>query len=83
MTGGSGCLNAWMDFTNGSTVGQDGDFNDTYTGGYSERIVNNLSVSSGTSNVSFSVPTGVLPASGGNVSYLLPLPPQPMRRAAR
>jgi hypothetical protein len=77
VTGGPGCLNAWMDFTNGTTIGQDGDFNDSL-GGYSERIVNNLSIASGVSTVPFSVPTGVLPTSGVTSYYfrfrLSPLP---------
>ncbi len=62
VTGGPGCLNAWMDFTNGATVGGDGDFGDTLT--YSEQIVVNQPVNTGTQNVSFNVPSGFLTSAG-------------------
>ncbi|MGB9300185.1 MAG: hypothetical protein WCD51_06280, partial [Anaerolineae bacterium] len=65
VTGGPGCLNAWMDFTNdtGSGAGTtyaDGNF--TKTGGddtystYSEYIIQNILVSTGTSIVQATVP---------------------------
>ena len=65
VTGGPGCLNAWMDFTNdtGSGAGTtyaDGNF--TKTGGYdaystySEYIIQNILVSTGTSIVQVTVP---------------------------
>ena len=50
--------------------------------GYSEQIINNLSVSAGTSNVPFSVPTGVLPASSGK-SHTTSASASAHRRAAR
>jgi uncharacterized repeat protein (TIGR01451 family) len=65
VTGGPGCLNAWMDFTDdtGSGAGTtyaDGNF--TKTGGYdtystySEYIIQNILVSTGTSIVQVTVP---------------------------
>jgi uncharacterized repeat protein (TIGR01451 family) len=76
VTGSSGCLNAWMDFTNntGSGVGTafaDGDFvktggYDTYST-YSEHIIQNLTVSPGTSTVTVAVPPGLIPLP--NIAY--------------
>ncbi len=76
VSGGPGCLNVWMDFSNdsGSGVGvafADGDF--TKTGGYdayssfSEHIVQNQLLVNGVTDVTFPVPSGLLGA--GNTSY--------------
>ncbi|HNU04295.1 MAG TPA: GEVED domain-containing protein, partial [Anaerolineae bacterium] len=61
VTGGNACLNAWMDFTDGSTAGAGGDFGDAL-GGYSERIINNVPVGPGAQSVSFQTPNGVIGA---------------------
>ena len=55
---GNGCLNIWLDFTNGTVLTPDGDFNDTYvTGGtFPEHVVQNLVVISGATPVSFNLP---------------------------
>ena len=56
------CLNAWMDFSNGSAAGhdkQDGDFDDTYLT-YSEHVINNVVVSPGANNVPVYVPAGMV-----------------------
>lgn len=64
---GDGCLNAWMDFTDGAAIGGDGDFSDTYMpGNYSEHIIYNVPVSAGTQSVAFQTPAGVV---GANTSY--------------
>lgn len=77
VTGGPACLNAWMDFTNGTTVGGDGDFSDSLSG-YSEHIMNNVSVPNGASVQPFGVPTGVGPSGNTGPYYfrfrLSPLP---------
>lgn len=56
VNGGDGCLNVWVDFTDGTTIGGDGDMNDTHTGGFSEHVVQNLQVTTGTAPVSFNLP---------------------------
>ncbi len=61
VAGGPGCLNAWMDFSNGSAVGGDGDFGDTYLT-ISEKVVNNVLLNNGTTDVAFNVPAGLLGA---------------------
>ncbi len=65
VTGGNACLNAWMDFTNGTAIGGDGDFGDAL-GGYSEHIIVNAPVTMGTQSVAFQTPAGVV---GANTSY--------------
>ncbi len=83
VAGGSGCLNAWMDFTDdaGTCVGPltdpatcaDGDF--TKTGGYdvyaskSEHIIQNQLLAVGTTEVFFPAPAGLLSASQSNSYY--------------
>ncbi len=61
VTGGNACLNAWMDFTDGSTADADGDFGDAL-GVYSEQIINNVPVGPGVQSVSFQTPNGVIGA---------------------
>ncbi len=61
VAGGPGCLNAWMDFSDGSTVGGDGDFGDTYLT-ISEKIINNVLLSAPTTDMVFNVPAGLLGA---------------------
>ncbi len=51
------CLNVWLDFTDGVTVGSDGDFNDTLTN--SEHVIQNQLVAAGTNNPTFALPAGV------------------------
>ena len=57
VTGGAGCLFAWMDAwdSNTNTPGTDGDFSDSGTG-WSEAIIVNEPVSAGTQQVSFALP---------------------------
>lgn len=54
---GDGCLNMWVDFTDGATilVNGDGDFNDTHPGPFPEHVVQHQVVSTGTGQ-SFSFP---------------------------
>ncbi len=80
VTGGDGCLNAWMDFTNdtGSGVGTTHrDFNFTKTGGfdayisggttYSEWIIQDRPVTAGENVISLTLPDGIL--AGGTTEY--------------
>ncbi len=82
VSGGSGCLNAWMDFTDntGSGAGSayaDGDF--TKTGGYdtyvfnavtySERIIQNLVLNAGETLVTFNIPPGLATELATNQFY--------------
>ncbi|MDJ0756475.1 MAG: GEVED domain-containing protein [Ardenticatenaceae bacterium] len=55
---GAACLNVWLDFTNGSTAGSDGDFDDTMSG-IDEHVVENQVITTGTSPISFALPAGV------------------------
>lgn len=58
VTNGNGCLNVWLDFTNGLILTPDGDFNDTYTigGTFPEHVVQNLVIATGTTPVTFNLP---------------------------
>lgn len=51
------CLNVWLDFTNGTVAGSDGDFNDTMSGN-NEWVIQNLAVASGANPLSFNLPAG-------------------------
>jgi uncharacterized repeat protein (TIGR01451 family) len=53
------CLNAWMDFTNGTTLGQDGDFNDAYQS-YSEHVIQNSKLLPGEHLPVISLPASLL-----------------------
>lgn len=77
VTGGPGCLNAWMDFTNGTTLGGDGDFGDTHPVNFVEHIINNVSVVNGPSTVSVSVPSGLVGASASGYYVRFRLSPLP------
>lgn len=58
---GDGCVNVWVDFTDGTTVlvNGDGDFNDTHPGPFPEHVIQNQVVSTGTGqNISFPLPPG-------------------------
>ncbi len=59
---GDGCLNVWLDFTDGSLPGPDGDFADSDSG-ISEWVVQNREVDASTFSVSFALPIG-LPVAG-------------------
>ena len=52
------CLNVWLDFTNGTVAGSDGDFNDTMSGN-NEWVIQNLTVTAGSNPLSFNLPAGV------------------------
>lgn len=52
------CLNVWLDFTNGTIAGGDGDFNDSMSGN-SEWVLQNQTVASGSNPLSFNLPAGV------------------------
>ena len=58
---GDGCLNVWLDFTNGTLLTADGDFNDTYSvgGTFPEHVVQNQVVGAATTSISFNLPLGV------------------------
>lgn len=58
VTGGNGCLNAWLDFTDGATIGPDGGFGDTYPPNFSEHVVKNKEVTPGVTTLSFPLPSG-------------------------
>jgi hypothetical protein len=75
VTGGDGCLNAWLDFTDGSTIlhDGDGDFNDTYSElgtDYPEHIFVNLPIVSGPHLLTFALPVGAVDAAGGARWYM-------------
>jgi uncharacterized repeat protein (TIGR01451 family) len=53
------CLNAWMDFTDGTTLGEDGDFNDVYQS-YPEYVIQNSKLLPGEHFPVISLPTGLL-----------------------
>jgi hypothetical protein len=61
VTGGNACLSAWMDFWNHNLngglgdPGTDGDFTDVGTG-WSEHIINNIPLSTGTTLITFTLP---------------------------
>lgn len=59
VTGGNGCLNAWLDFTNGTTIGANGTFGDIYPPNFSEHIIENTEVTAGLNALSFSLPLTV------------------------
>lgn len=65
VSGGLGCLNMWVDFTDGASVGSDGDFLDSLAGD-SEWAIQNLPVDSTASPmlVNFDLPTGALTTNG-------------------
>ena len=55
-----GCLNIWVDFTNGSVLGPDGDFDDTHSTGESEHVYTNQAVAIGTDiPIAFPLPVGI------------------------
>ncbi|MCA9978536.1 MAG: hypothetical protein KC413_22400, partial [Anaerolineales bacterium] len=74
LTGGRGCLNIWLDFTDGTNllVNGDGDFLDTYTvgGTFPEHVVQNQAVDSANSPISlaFNIPAGI---ANGSTGYYL------------
>ncbi len=79
---GPGCLNGWLDFTNDSGAtppAADGNFTksggyDTYTT-YSEHIIQNLKVSSGSTQVPVTLPSGTVdPAKGLYLRFRLSPP---------
>jgi hypothetical protein len=54
-----GCLTAWLDFTNGSVIGPDDSFDDSFTDGtgtYDELIIDNQLLNPGTTELSFPLP---------------------------
>jgi hypothetical protein len=53
VSGGDGCLSAWLDFWNGTTFGADNSFDDNY-----EKIIDNQPVLSGTNPITFTLPSG-------------------------
>ncbi len=71
---GASCLDAWMDFTDGTGVGpaapggSDGDFGDSY-GGISERVIQNAPLVNGVNNITFSAPTGLLGAGSNTYRF--------------
>ncbi|MDJ0756476.1 MAG: GEVED domain-containing protein [Ardenticatenaceae bacterium] len=58
ISNGDACLNVWLDYTDGSAPGSDGDFGDTLDG-VDEHVVENQAVSSGPNAISFSLPADV------------------------
>lgn len=55
---GDGCLNVWLDFTDGATAVADGDFGDSLSG-VAEWVVVNLAVTAATTSVTFPLPAGI------------------------
>ncbi|HSN54771.1 MAG TPA: hypothetical protein VLT32_08860 [Candidatus Sulfomarinibacteraceae bacterium] len=55
---GNGCLNVWLDFTDGATATADGDFGDSLSG-VAEWVVVNLEVTAATTSVTFPLPVGI------------------------